>query len=71
MIFPCRSACLQTKIEPSAEMPLPLNNVPVNARKRNVEMLLCGIWGPGRPGPLIPQSKTATGAATVTLQVLK
>ena len=40
--------------------------------RKSMEIMLHGIWGPGVPGPLIPDELTpATNAAQVTSRVLR
>lgn len=43
----------------------------VKRPKKNVDIKLHGIWGQGVPGRLVPEVFTATGAAAVSLAVLK
>ena len=51
--------------EPAAATPKPTRP------KKNLEIMLHGIWGPGVPGPLDPGELTATNAAPVSIMVLK
>ena len=51
--------------EPAATAPKPTRP------KKNIEILLHGIWGAGVPGPLDPGELTATNAAPVSIMVLK
>ena len=40
--------------------------------RKSLEIMLHGIWGPGVPGPLVPDELTpATSAAQVTSRVLR
>ena len=39
--------------------------------KKNIDIVLYGIWGPGVPGKLVPDELTATSAAPVSIKVLK
>ena len=58
-------------LSPLLEVP-PLEVPPKPPRpKKNIEIVLHGIWGQGVKGKLAPDELTATSAAPVSIKVLK
>jgi hypothetical protein len=65
------AACLSQCVCTHAQVDNPLYDPAVKGSKKYMNIELHGLWGKGVKGPLEPQVLTTSGAATVSMAVLR